>query len=235
MDKVIREAQLKLLKVFSKESETFALSGGTALELFYLKHRFSKDLDFFSPKYSFAEIDKLIVEFNKCLGKKIKLENELIIEGKARVRFYTVNLKGAESPLKIDFVEDVVFKKPVIRKFDHIPVYDVRNIYHQKILTLIGTKMGLDETGKEVTTGRRESRDIVDLYYLSKRVCPLHKFIRKFPSYYKRGLIYWYRTYSRHDFKVEVIDLDIYDKEFDVSDVIKHFDTEIEKIIEEAM
>jgi len=104
MDRKIREAQLKLLEVFPSMSRTFALSGGTALELFYLKHRFSKDLDFFSPEYNFAEIDKLATGFSKCLGKKLKLENELVIEGKARGRFYTVNIKGAKSPLKIDFV-----------------------------------------------------------------------------------------------------------------------------------
>ena len=235
MDRKIREAQLKLLEVFPSMSRTFALSGGTALELFYLKHRFSKDLDFFSPGYNSAEIDKLATGFSKCLGKKLKLENELVIEGKARVRFYTVNIKGAKLPLKIDFLEDVVFKKPVIRKFNSIPVYDVKNIYHQKILILIGTKLGMDETGREVITGRKEARDIVDVYYLSKKIYPLHKFIKKLPHYYKRGLIYWYRTYSRYDFKVEVLDLDIYDKEFNASDVIKHFDLEIKKIIKEVV
>ena len=235
MDRKIREAQLKLLEVFPSMSRTFALSEGTALELFYLKHRFSKDLDFFSPGYNFAEIDKLAAGFSKCLGKKLKLENELVIEGKARVRFYTVNIKGAKLPLKIDFLEDVVFKKPVIRKFNSIPVYDVKNIYHQKILTLVGTKLGVDKTGREVITGRKEARDIVDVYYLSKKIYPLHKFIKKLPYYYKRGLIYWYRTYSRYDFKVEVLDLDIYDKEFNASDVIKHFDLEIKKIIKEVV
>ena len=47
MDKALRKVQLKILKVFSQFGETFALSDGSALELFYLKHRFSKDLDFF--------------------------------------------------------------------------------------------------------------------------------------------------------------------------------------------
>lgn len=235
MNKEIREAQLEILKVFSRLSQTFALCGGTALELFYLRHRFSRDLDFFSAEYNFAEIDKLVAEFNKCLGKKLKLESELTIEGKAKVRFYTVNIKGAPSPLKIDFIEDVFIEKPTIRKFDFIPVYDVKNIYYHKILTLVGTKLTLDETGKDVITGRREPRDIVDVYYLSRKISPLHKFIKKFPSCYKRGLVYWYRTYSRYDFKIEAIELDIYDKEFNVSSVIKHFDKEIEKIIEEAL
>lgn len=234
MDDIIRKAQLKILSVFSNFSHTFALSGGTALELFYLKHRFSKDLDFFSSKYDFSEIDKLVREFGKSLGRKLRLENELSIEGKARVRFYIVDIKKSK-PLKIDFIEDVIFKRPVIKKINQIPVYEVKNIYHQKILTLIGTKLALDETGREVITGRREARDIVDIYYLSKMIYPLHKFIKNLPSYYRRGLVYWHRSYSRYDFKVEALELDIYDKEFNSLEVIRHFDKEIEKIVEEVI
>ena len=87
MNEAIRKVQFKLLKVFSTVSENFALSGGTALELFYFKHRFSRDLGFFSPKYSFSEMDKIVVEFNKCLRGRLKLENELSIGGKVKVRF----------------------------------------------------------------------------------------------------------------------------------------------------
>lgn len=47
MDKELRKKQLSILKTFSACSEGFALAGGTALELFYLHHRFSADLDFF--------------------------------------------------------------------------------------------------------------------------------------------------------------------------------------------
>lgn len=64
----------------------------------------------------------------------------------------------------------MIFRKPVVRKFDSIPVYDVKNIYHQKILTLVGTRLKVDEVGREVFEGRREAQDyIVDVYYLSKK------------------------------------------------------------------
>ena len=137
--------------------------------------------------------------------------------------------------MKIDFIEDVIFKKPIIKRFNQIPVYDVKNIYYQKILTLIGTRLKLDDVGKEIFTGRGEARDIVDLYYLSKKICPLHKFIKKLPFHYKRDLIYWYRTYSREEFKIEALALDIYDKNFDSKEVIRYFDREIEKITEEVL
>lgn len=76
MDKIIRNAQLKLLKILSGNPRTFALSGGTALELFYLKHRFSRDLGFFSPRYNTKEIETLILKFNEFSGKHIKFISE---------------------------------------------------------------------------------------------------------------------------------------------------------------
>jgi predicted nucleotidyltransferase component of viral defense system len=60
MDSAIRTAQKEILRVFSKTAGNFALAGGTALELFYLHHRFSVDLDFFSPTYSISEIERLV-------------------------------------------------------------------------------------------------------------------------------------------------------------------------------
>jgi len=96
MDKNIREAQKEVLKVFSRHAENFALSGGTALELYYLHHRFSVDLDFFSPKYDIKEIDHLIKELQKILKTEIKLENELMSGNKAKVRFYAMLLKDPE-------------------------------------------------------------------------------------------------------------------------------------------
>lgn len=235
MDKTIRSAQLELLKVFSKNSKTFALSGGTALELFYLKHRFSRDLDFFSANYNIKEIDNLILKFNKILENPLKLEDELITKDRAKIRFYTGKVRGSKFPLKLDFVEDVFFKSPAIRRFGGVPVYSAENIYYKKIMTLIGTHIKEDITGKEIITGRRESRDIVDVYYLSKKVSPLHTFIKNFSGLYRRGIIYWYRTYSREDLKFGVLDLDIYDKSFDVSKMIVYFDEEIKKIIAETI
>ena len=107
MDSKIREAQKKILGVFAKSAKSFALSGGTALELYYLHHRFSADLDFFSPKYNISEIEKLVSAFQKVVGTNMSLKEELSVEGKARVRFYIASVKGTKRPLKIDFVSNL--------------------------------------------------------------------------------------------------------------------------------
>ena len=235
MDQIIRGVQLKLLKAFGETAKSFALAGGTALELFYLKHRFSRDLDFFSPGYDIKEIDNLIAKFGKVMGEPIKFENEFISSNRAKVRFYAVKPKGSGDPLKIDFVEDVLFDKPTIRKFNNIPVYDIKNIYFQKIVTLTGANLGKDETGREITTGRREVRDIFDIYYLSKKVEALHKYLKHLDRRYQRGIIQWYRNYSRHEVKIGVLDLDVYDKKFDVSEMIRYLDAEIKKFMFEVI
>src|SRR4030042_6416803 len=105
MNTKLREAQKLILQAFSHKARDFALAGGTALELYYLHHRFSADLDFFSPKFDVREIQKLISAFEKQMNKKIRLESELTAGGKARIRFYTLPVRGSSRPLKIDFVE----------------------------------------------------------------------------------------------------------------------------------
>ena len=235
MDKIVRNMQLKILDVFSKETREFALSGGTALELFYLKHRFSRDLDFFSHEYNLKEIDLLVSKFNRITDETIKLENEFVVSNKARVRFYTAEIKDTSVPLKIDFVEDVLFDKPVIRKFNKVPVYDINHIYFQKIVALVGTHLTTNEIGRETITGRREVRDIIDVYYLSKKICPLHGFMKRLSRDLQRGIVYWYRSYSRQEVKFGVLDLDIYDKEFDVKGMTGHLDNEIKKFMTEVI
>lgn len=132
-DDAIRKTQIAVLKVFGQYSKTFALAGGTALELYYFQHRFSRDLDFFSPTYDIKEIEDLVGAFEESLHKSVRLENTFTAPSHAHVRFYTVPTQSPPKRLKIDFVEDVLFTKPDIQKRDGVPVYAAKNIYIQKI------------------------------------------------------------------------------------------------------
>lgn len=231
MDKRIRQAQKKFLKVFAKNASFFALAGGTALELYYLNHRFSVDLDFFSPRYDIKEIGKIISSAQEVFGSKIILENEFIMAGKAKVRFYTVNIKDTVRPLKIDFVEDVLLEKPVIRKFKKVPVYSARDIYYQKIVAVSGIALQIDEIGRQVVMGRRKSRDVFDVYILSKEIKPLAEFLKGIPQNFQRGIIHWYRTFSRREFQLDLLDLDIYEKKIDSKEIIIYLENQIKKFI----
>lgn len=42
-------------------------------------------------------------------------------------------------------------------------------------------------------------------------------------------MVLWYRTFSRQDFRLDYLDLDVYDKNLDSSQIIKTLKNEIEK------
>lgn len=235
MDSAVRAAQEKVLRLFSKTACDFALAGGTALELFYLGHRFSWDLDFFSPTYRLSEIERLVAVFERGCRRDIRLKSELEVGGKARVRFYTMAVKESRRPLKMDFVEDVLFEKPVIRRRKGVRVYSAENIYLQKISAISGTRPVLDEIGREVSEGRGEARDVFDLYHLSKRIQPLHRFLPKAPLPWQKGIVHWYRTFSRQQLKLALMDLDIYDPKFDSREMIWHLEAEMKQFIQEMI
>lgn len=235
MDIKIREAQLKILDIFSKETRDFALSGGTALELYYLQHRFSADLDFFSSKYDLTEINNLVSAFKKYFDNRIKLESEFVAAGRAKVRFYTVPIKNSSRHLKIDFVEDVIFTNPTVRKIKGVRVYGAEDIYLQKIVAVTGLHPEIDEIGRQIMEGRREARDIFDIYMLSQRVRPLHIFLKGLSQQFQRGMIHWYRTFSRQDIMLALLDLDIYDKKFDAKKMIVYLENEIKEFIKEVI
>lgn len=232
MDQAIAKMQEKVLKEAAGEGDfVFALAGGTALERYYLKHRFSRDLDFFAAGYHPEAARKFMEKIQKRLGCVVKKEQELFTDNRARVIFYSVFAKGLKRPLKIDFVEDVLIGKPKITRKDGVPVYGVRDIYFHKIAAVAGTGERRDITGKALASGRNEPRDAFDLYVLSSRIEPLHSFLKTIPRLYQRNFIRWARTYSRMDMKIGLLDLDIYLDGFDAKEMIRHMDDQAGQFI----
>lgn len=231
MDKALRSFQLEVLSIFKNVKTSFALAGGTALEIYYLQHRFSLDLDFFSPTYNKNEIESIVLVLKSLSGARVKRENEIKLNRAATVVFYTLSRKGLKRPLKVDFIEDNLINDPKIVKFAGIPVYSVKDIYTQKIYAVSGTSVRYDNTGRDFSEGRKEARDAFDIYMLSKKVMPLHKFIQEMPKYAQRGLVHWYNTFSRHDLKIGLIDLDIYEKGFNSQEMLIYLENEIKEFI----
>ena len=70
---ILSDNQKNILSLLSKEkiiSDNFYLSGGTALAEFYLNHRLSEDLDFFSEKEFDPQAISIIFKKSSLLGKK---------------------------------------------------------------------------------------------------------------------------------------------------------------------
>jgi len=230
----LRQAQKKVLKIFGQKPGSFDLAGGTALELYYLHHRFSWDLDFFSSTYNLREISMIVSAIEKDYGTSPVLANETNNPRYARMQIYTLQIEGVSDPLKIDFVEDTLPLEPAVKRFKNVPVYAIERIYVQKLAAITGVQLKPDAIGREILTGRSEARDVMDLYCLSQKTS-LHSFLRTKADNYQRGMVQWYRQFSRQDFKVQWLDLDVYDKKLDCREIIRHLEREIKILMDEVL
>jgi predicted nucleotidyltransferase component of viral defense system len=136
------------LKSFFSREKRFFLTGGSALGLFYLQHRFSYDLDLFSSEHvDWIEFDGVM---RLCAGE-IDASLELLRDAPTFRRY---RLLRADQTEIIDIVMDISPQidpeKPWI---EGVQVDSLHEIMLNKITTLIS---------------RCEIKDIVDLYFLEK-------------------------------------------------------------------
>lgn len=139
--------QDEVLKLVFSEPSGFYLTGGTALSRFYLHHRYSDDLDFFSHElHGFPDMFRLI--FSKIREKWQYVE----LEADAR-DFKRLRVSTRETSLKIDFVADRVARIGMPVLINGVYVDTVRNILGNKICAVLG---------------RDEARDVGDLIYIAR-------------------------------------------------------------------
>lgn len=140
--KILSKNQEKFLELFQKTpllSSNFVLSGGTALAAFYLHHRYSEDLDFFSrEEFNPTDIFPLLQPLLKPLGyKKIEYQQSFnrnlyffVKKGDVlKTEFTYFPFEPIEKPLLhkgvlIDSLKDIavnkafiIYQKPRLRDF----------------------------------------------------------------------------------------------------------------------
>ena len=140
--------QDSFLKLIMKVDNTFYLTGGTALGRYYLKHRYSDDLDFFVNRESnFKQLANTII--SQLQDHFSDIEIALLSEDFARIFVH-----NEEYPLKIEFVNDVLFHSGEIQSANFFYRIDSwGNILSNKICAL----------------SRDEAKDIADLIFLSMK------------------------------------------------------------------
>lgn len=147
---VINNIQKLILEHFSETpgSEHFYLTGGTALSEFYLKHRRSDDLDFFTAS------EELIVPFSYNLEKMLKSTN-MAVERRRGFRSFIELLgnRGQDTTI-IHLALDSPFRFEPPEEFPRFPglkVDSLIDLASNKILALFG---------------RATLRDFIDVYAL---------------------------------------------------------------------
>jgi predicted nucleotidyltransferase component of viral defense system len=127
----------------------FYLTGGTALSEFYLQHRLSEDLDFFSESnINEAKIDKFISYASDKLGAKIVKETHMAI------LIYKLSFDKGEI-LKIDFANRPFKELETGTKFKNLKIASLWDIVVDKFYTILH---------------RTTARDFIDLYFGIKEV-----------------------------------------------------------------
>ncbi len=139
--------QTEILKLFfgTSFSKQFFLTGGTALAAFYLGHRDSKDLDFFSlEQYDSLQMEAVLRDLGERLHCKIMTKvtsrtyNEIYLENQEKGWVQRIDIVQ-EQPRRFGDVVDI----------DGVRVDSLENIGSNKVLTIFG---------------RLEIKDYIDLY-----------------------------------------------------------------------
>ncbi|MDE2188205.1 MAG: nucleotidyl transferase AbiEii/AbiGii toxin family protein [Patescibacteria group bacterium] len=151
MSKILSDNQKKILTVLGKEktiTNSFYFGGGTALAEFYLHHRLSEDLDFFSEnEFDPQDISIILKKISKTTGvKKVEYTQSF-----NRSLFF---LDLADEKIKTEFTYFPFTRIEKGAKQDNIELDSLLDIAVNKIFTIYQ---------------KPRSRDFIDLYCILQK------------------------------------------------------------------
>lgn len=150
MSKIITPEQKKFLNVFagSNLSNSFYFTGGTALSHYYLNHRFSEDLDFFSEQeFDPQQISIFLKSVKNIIGYK-----EIDYQNSFNRNIYQLRFDKGFLKVEFTYYPFKQIEKP--KKIDGILVDNLTDIAVNKLFTINQNARG---------------RDYFDLYFISKK------------------------------------------------------------------
>lgn len=150
---ILTPKQGEFLKLAAMEEEItrwFYLTGGTALAEFYLHHRLSDDIDFFS----FSQInDKFLDRFFERISKPFQIAD---IKKDHIMGLYTYKMSFTDKQtLKIDFNE--------------FPFEQLEYPNNQYGKLKIDSYFDICVNKLQTVTGRFQTRDFIDLYFILRK------------------------------------------------------------------
>lgn len=129
-------------------SKTFYFTGGTALSVFHLGHRYSEDLDFFTENP--LPVEK-VLKFAETISKILKTSYRFTEIDNARLFEF---VKKGQPNIKVDFVSFPYQRINPGKNQEGVSVDSLLDIAANKLVTI---------------PERTEVKDYVDLYFLLKK------------------------------------------------------------------
>ena len=132
------------------DSQHFSLTGGTALAHFYLKHRKSQDLDFFTA------VEELVVPFSHRLEAALQAQGLSTERQRGLQSFVELVVRDDREATLVHLAQDAAFRFEAPRRFPDYPDVNVdglADLAANKLLALFG---------------RATLRDFLDVYCLVK-------------------------------------------------------------------
>ncbi len=124
--------------------------------------------------------------------------------------------------LKVDFVSDYV---KVLKPRQKNGIASIDDIYYRKMLAVVGWKAGESAIGRMLAGGRQKTKDLYDVFFLSKEVQSLSVW---FPQHFDlkayERLTAWYLGIPKSKVVIELLELV---PGCDTKLLFKHLDDEI--------
>jgi predicted nucleotidyltransferase component of viral defense system len=159
---ILTPAQITFIENFGKSSlsETFYLTGGTALSEFFLQHRYSEDLDFFTDQPDqVPQVLPVLEEIARQSGSRLEVRRQF----KTFLEVF-LHTKDQEA-IKCDFALDSPFRlQPKVRQ-------EAYGILTDSALDISCNKLS-------ALFDRSESKDFVDIFFIDRELFPFAELLQ---------------------------------------------------------
>jgi len=181
--------QQQIVKAISKSSlqDHFYLTGGTALAVFYLHHRYSLDLDFFTADPAAVSRVPAVLE---GIAQKINAQVTFTRTLGTYLQCFFRNADGER--VQIDFAQDSPYRLQPLQENEEmgIQVENLLDIACNKLSALFD---------------RAEPKDFVDIFFICREVLPFDELVEKTKQKHLGLDDYWLAVALQRVEQVEIL------------------------------
>ena len=181
--------QQEIVKAISKSplQDHFYLTGGTALAVFYLHHRYSLDLDFFTADpTAVSRVPAALEDIAHQIGSQVTFTRTL----GTFLQCFFQNTEG--NRVQIDFAQDSPYRLHPIQEDEEmgIQIDNLVDIACNKLSALFD---------------RAEPKDFVDIYFICQEVLPFDELVEKTKQKHLGLDEYWLAVALQRIEQVEIL------------------------------